>query len=109
VRSVRLVGIGADPVVAPVAYPDLNRRWQIHTEVLGSRIDCGCRSSTEAVLVGIEFRTAVALEFPLNRAVFDATEQCVAQVRMTCRVIEARHATGDLVGVLGIPRADDRQ
>jgi hypothetical protein len=109
VRSVRLVGVGADPIVAPVAYPDLNRRWPIHPETLSSHIDCGCHSSTEVVLVGIEFRIAVALEAPLNRSVYDATQLCVSQVRATCSVIEARHDTGDLVGILGIPRADGPQ
>jgi hypothetical protein len=107
VQSVRLLGIGIDPIVAPVAYPDLNRRWPIHSEVLRSPTDCRCRSSTEAVLVGIEFRSGVALDFPMNKAVFDAARSCVEQVRMTCNSeIEARHETGDLVGVLGIPRAD---
>jgi hypothetical protein len=109
VRSVRLLGLTVDPVVAPIAYPDLNRRWPIRPETLTSHIDCGCRSYSEAVLVGVELRSGVALEFPPNQAAIEATRLCVAQVRMTCSVIEAHHENGELVGILGIPRTDGRQ
>jgi hypothetical protein len=106
VKSVRLLGPAVDPLVAPIAYPDLNRRWTIHPEEMKSLEHCACQSSTEAVLLGFELNNGVALGFPENRAVVAATDLCVARIRMTCQVIEARHDTGALVGVLGIPAPD---
>jgi hypothetical protein len=104
IRSIRLMASGADLIVAPVAYPDLNRRFALHPQPLGAASDCTCRARDEAVLVGIEYRARFALEDIEGPATGADTAACLAAMRQTCRsVLEAFHATGARVGVLGVP------
>lgn len=105
VQAIRVVTPGVDPIVAAVVYPDFRRRFSIRPEswttVSGS---CEC-SAGLAAFVGFQFRTGMALDEPDDGSMRTVTTMCVQQLHSTCsEVLEARHDTGDLVGVLGIPR-----
>lgn len=106
-HDLRLLSISAvDPVVAPIAYPDLNRRLTIRPALTTAVEQCSCRREHEATLVGLPFRAGSDLDEPeaLTQPTPAFARACVAELRRTCStVLEAFHDTGALVGVLGLP------
>lgn len=104
VRDLRVLTVGVDPIVAPVAYPDLNRRMAIHPELMHSAEQCACRNEHEATFIGLQYRTGLALDEAEDQSLPLLTQACVAQLRTTCAtVLEAFHDTGAPVGLLGVP------
>jgi hypothetical protein len=105
VRSVRLAAPGVDMISAPVAYPDLNRRFAMRQAAMDSNgPTCRCAPG-EAVFYGIEYRTGMALEAPADGSIPATTKMCLQEMHVTCaRVLQAFHDTGDLVGAVGVPR-----
>jgi hypothetical protein len=106
VRRVKIVTYGLDTTLAPNVYPDLNRRYALSGEQQSvDRPDCRCVSPQDAVLLGLEYRTllAVANGNAGDPAVFAAERICAAQLHDTCAVTRtARHDDGTAVGILGV-------
>ncbi len=102
IHSVRLLTPGVDMISAPVAYPDLNRRFAFRQDT----VDHGCNCApAEAVFYGVEYRGGMALGVPADQSIPGITDMCLKQMHVTCgTVLEAFHDTGDLVGAAGIPR-----
>jgi hypothetical protein len=106
VRRVKIVTFDFDTTLAPNVYPDLNARYALRGEQQRvDAVDCRCVAPQDAVLLGVEFRTLLAVADgnagdPLVAA---AERRCGAQLQATCVATRSvHHDDGTIVGTLGV-------